>query len=53
MASIAIASEKLRECARCGGLWLEVAAFENICSNREEQSAVLGGATPVKASADK
>ncbi|HEY0349266.1 MAG TPA: zf-TFIIB domain-containing protein [Pyrinomonadaceae bacterium] len=45
MASIAIASEKLRECARCGGLWLEVAAFENICSNREEQSAVLGGAT--------
>ena len=45
MASIAIASEKLRECARCDGLWLEVAAFENICSNREEQSAVLGGAT--------
>ena len=26
MASIAIASEKMRECDRCGGLWLEVAA---------------------------
>lgn len=46
MASIAIASEKLRECDRCGGLWLEVDAFENICSDREEQSAVLGGASP-------
>jgi len=49
MASIAIASEKMRECDRCGGLWLEVAAFESICGNREEQSAVLGGATPVPA----
>ena len=49
MASIAIGSENMRECDRCGGLWLEVAAFESICDNREEQSAVLGGATPVPA----
>ena len=49
MASVAIASEKMRECDRCGGLWLEVAAFESICSNREEQSAVLGGASPAPA----
>jgi len=46
MASISLGAERLRECETCGGLWLEVAAFEKICANREEQSAVLGGATP-------
>lgn len=45
MASIKLGAEQMRECETCGGLWLEVAAFEKICTNREEQSAVLGGAS--------
>src|SRR3982074_2279226 len=32
----------MRERKRLGGTWLEVAAFEKICANREQQSAVLG-----------
>lgn len=46
MASIQLGAEQMRECETCGGLWLEVAAFEKICASREEQSAVLGGAAP-------
>jgi Zn-finger nucleic acid-binding protein len=45
MSSIKIGGEAMRECERCSGLWLEVAAFERICTNREQQSAVLGGAS--------
>jgi Zn-finger nucleic acid-binding protein len=45
MSSINIGGEAMRECEHCSGLWLEVAAFERICSNRDEQSAVLGGAS--------
>ncbi len=37
----------MRECEHCSGLWLEVAAFERICANREQQSAVLGAASTV------
>lgn len=37
----------MRECESCGGLWLEVAAFEKICADREHQAAVLGLASPV------
>ena len=36
----------MRECEQCAGLWVEVAAFEKICADREEQSAVLGTASP-------
>ena len=36
----------MRECGRCAGLWVEVAAFEKLCANREQQAAVLGGASP-------
>lgn len=46
MTSLRIAGEQMRECERCGGIWLEVASFERICASREEQSAVLGGASP-------
>jgi len=49
MASIELGAEALRECETCGGLWLEVAAFAKICASREEQSAVLGGASPAPA----
>jgi Zn-finger nucleic acid-binding protein len=34
----------LRECKDCDGLWVDVASFEQICADREQQSAVLGAA---------
>jgi Zn-finger nucleic acid-binding protein len=42
---IAVGSARLRECARCDGLWVDVESFERIVSEREEQSAVLGAPT--------
>jgi len=39
----------MRECEKCAGLWIEPAAFEKICADREQQSAVLGVASPVPA----
>jgi Zn-finger nucleic acid-binding protein len=45
MTSVTIGAEPMRECERCGGLWVEVAAFERICADKEEQSAALGGAS--------
>lgn len=45
MEEVTIGAEPLRECAKCGGLWVEAEAFERICIDREEQSAVLGTAT--------
>jgi Zn-finger nucleic acid-binding protein len=46
MASVTIGAEAMRECERCGGLWVEVAALGKISADREEQSAVLGAASP-------
>lgn len=37
------------ECSQCEGLWVDVRSFEKICADREEQSAVLGAATPASA----
>jgi Zn-finger nucleic acid-binding protein len=51
MASVAIGAAMMRECARCGGLWVSVAAFEQICADREQQSAVLSAASPHSAGA--
>ena len=48
---IAIGSTKVQECERCLGLWVDVASFERICAEREQQAAVLGGASPNPASA--
>jgi len=45
MSAISIGGEVMRECEHCNGLWLEVSAFDRICANREQQSAVLGGAS--------
>jgi Zn-finger nucleic acid-binding protein len=39
--SLMIDSIKARECTSCGGLWTDVATFESICSNKENQAAVL------------
>ncbi len=46
MTSVSLAGEQLRECERCGGVWLDVATFERISTSREEQAAVLGAASP-------
>jgi Zn-finger nucleic acid-binding protein len=46
MSPVTIGAEAMRECDRCGGLWVEVAALEKICADREQQSAVLGAALP-------
>ncbi|MDQ6653487.1 MAG: zf-TFIIB domain-containing protein [Acidobacteriota bacterium] len=46
-----IGSTAVRECEQCLGLWLDVSSFEKICSDREQQSAVLGGASPAPTNA--
>ena len=46
MSAITIGATAMRECERCGGIWLEMATFETICADREQQSAVLGAALP-------
>jgi Zn-finger nucleic acid-binding protein len=40
--SVAVGSARLKECARCDGLWVDVESFERIVNEREEQAAVLG-----------
>lgn len=45
MSSVVIGREPMRECERCGGLWVEVAVFDRICADRDNQSIVLGGAS--------
>lgn len=47
MSAITLGTVAMRECEKCEGLWVEVAAFEKICVDREQQSAVLGTAAPV------
>lgn len=46
MLALTLGSTVVRECGDCLGLWLDVAGFEKICADREEQAAVLGAATP-------
>jgi Zn-finger nucleic acid-binding protein len=46
MQSVAIGTTTVRECGECFGLWLDVASFEKICADREQQAAVLGMASP-------
>ena len=55
MTAVTIGATNVLECEKCFGLWLDVASFEKICADREQQSAVLGmashapsGATPEK-----
>ena len=45
MSSLTIGSTAVRECEQCMGLWLNVASFEKLCSDREQQSIVLGAAS--------
>jgi Zn-finger nucleic acid-binding protein len=46
MKAVVIGATNVSECEHCLGLWLEVAAFEKICAEREQQAAVLGAASP-------
>ena len=39
-----IGATRLHECAKCFGIWLDTATFEQICRNSEQQAAVLGSA---------
>ncbi|MFN2492522.1 MAG: zf-TFIIB domain-containing protein [Pyrinomonadaceae bacterium] len=45
MSSLTFGSTAVMECEQCLGLWLDVPAFEKICADREQQSAVLGAAS--------
>ena len=45
MTSKSLGDVAFLECARCLGMWLNVATFERICAEREQHSAVLGAAT--------
>jgi Zn-finger nucleic acid-binding protein len=51
MLFLKIGSTAVRECEKCLGLWLDVASFEKICAEREQQSAVLGTASPAPTNA--
>jgi Zn-finger nucleic acid-binding protein len=42
MLQVTIGTTAVLECERCFGLWLDVVSFEKICTDREQQSAVLG-----------
>jgi len=44
MKSVMIGKAPVRECDRCGGLWLDVNVFQLICADREHQSLILGDA---------
>jgi Zn-finger nucleic acid-binding protein len=38
---IRVGEVDLLECASCDGTWIETAAFERLCAQREQQSAVI------------
>lgn len=40
-----VGKTSLRECPKCEGVWLNKAAFEQVCTDTEEQSALLGMAS--------
>lgn len=45
MDAVTIGKAPLRECPRCEGIWADATALEQICTDREQQSAVLGVAS--------
>lgn len=49
MDRVAVGATTVHECAKCEGLWVDAAAFEQICADREQQAAVLGVASPAHA----
>ena len=49
MTAVVVGGAGLSECSRCGGVWADTSAFEQICADREHQSAVLGMAVELPA----
>ena len=41
MALLRIGTTELFECAACDGLWVDAATFERLCTNADDQAAVL------------
>lgn len=41
LASVAVGATTLLECGACDGVWIDAAAFERLCADREAQTAVL------------
>jgi Zn-finger nucleic acid-binding protein len=39
---ITVGKHSMHTCEKCGGLWLDRASFQDICTREEEQEAVLG-----------
>jgi Zn-finger nucleic acid-binding protein len=46
LTAVQIATTPLEECMHCGGLWIDVSSFENVCSNVEAQQAATGLRVP-------
>jgi Zn-finger nucleic acid-binding protein len=40
--AIKVGDTPLEQCGQCGGVWVDSATFEQICSDREAQAAALG-----------
>jgi Zn-finger nucleic acid-binding protein len=49
MNDVVIGKTNLRECPRCEGIWADPASLQQICTDQERQSAVLGMANPLPA----
>jgi Zn-finger nucleic acid-binding protein len=45
--AVRIGSTDLRECPRCEGIWADTETLQQICTDREQQAALLGVAAPV------
>ena len=48
MDAVSVGRATLRECARCDGMWVDVASFELIVEERDEQAAALGSVSHVQ-----
>jgi Zn-finger nucleic acid-binding protein len=47
MQAVLIGKTNLRECARCEGIWADTASLQQICADKEQQTAMLGNAAPL------
>ena len=45
MNAVVIGGNSVRECTRCEGIWVDAAQLEQICTEREKQSAILSVST--------
>lgn len=45
--TVTVGVSALRDCPRCEGLWVDADTLQQICTDREEQSAVLGTAMTI------